>query len=554
MRKKIGTLLIVGSLGALCAGLCACKTETKIDEYYKQGNVITVTYDGSGGNILGDDNVTIVDMFNPDKYQADGEGYVHIKLRNPADPERPKPGVDPIKISRRGYQLVGWFQSRELVTVDGSVVDDAGNKLVERDGKYYTVTVNDEGQEVEEKAVPAYTFSDPWDFASNTVDFKKGDERLDMTLYAAWVPQFTFEYYYKPTAESEWTQFGTPEGFDLGDDTRDTVHIPRWSKETGRMEHRYSDNYSFPSVKDMTFKAAYLDEACTQEITESQPFSHEGDIDYENATAIDPVKKIYVEFDKGNYYRIEKASQFAAIGDPTGLYTIYNDLDFGCTIENGELTFPKGSTAWPAGLMTAEFTGRIEGDGGKAITFSNVGARYSVGDREINDTRNATRGGLFGSIGNSAVIKNVTFENTVFDVQVATSSQASLFGMFAGEIGADATVENVTIGGELRLGRINIPRLNLSEGSRFNLIANGNDNRVQTGVIVLKICGRQLYDSDETGVYEFEIDPTEGQTTVDENGFITYENTPNYPVEDKRFQGQYHIVNYQNENGGQENE
>ena len=43
MRKKIGTLLIVGSLGALCAGLCACKTETKIDEYYKQGNVITVT-------------------------------------------------------------------------------------------------------------------------------------------------------------------------------------------------------------------------------------------------------------------------------------------------------------------------------------------------------------------------------------------------------------------------------------------------------------------------------------------------------------------------------
>ena len=65
---------------------------------------------------------------------------------------------------------------------------------------------------------------------------------------------------------------------------------------------------------------------------------------------------------------------------------------------------------------------------------------------------------------------------------------------------------------------------------------------------------QQLYDSDETGVYEFEIDPTEGQTTVDENGFITYENTPNYPVEDKRFQGQYHIVNYQNENGGQENE
>lgn len=560
MRKKIATLLIVGSLGALCAGLCACNSDTKLDEYYKNGNVISVTYDGSGGNILGGSNVSIVDMFNPDKYPADADGYVHIKLREPTDPARPHAGAGSggsagsITVSRQGYSLVGWYQTRNYDLKDGKVVDEAGNVLTEKDGDWYLVTTNDKGEEIEEKAIPAYTYSDPWDFKSDRVDFKKGEERYDMTLYAAWVKLFEFEYYYKPTEASDWTKFGTTnfnyiQAQKTGDDS-DVVYVPDWSEETGRMDHSHG-KYSFPALRDMTFKAAYSDEACMQPVTLENPLRHAGSVDFETAKAVDSVQKVYVEFDEGNYYRISKASQFADIGDATGYYTILNDLDFMCEVSEGALTFPKDSSRWPATLMTAEFTGRIEGEGGKPVKFKNVGAQYSVGNREAGDYSNATLGGLFGRIKEGASIKNVTFENVIFDIQVATSNLASEFGMFAGEIEEKATLENVTIGGKLRLGRM---RNTSQDGFSFHLIANGNNGRVKKTQIVLMVFGRELSTSEETGLYEFDINPAAGKTTVDGNGFIKFENTPEYPVDAKRFEGQYHTIEYQTEIGGQNHE
>lgn len=561
MRKKIGTLLIVGSLGALCAGLCACSHETAIDKYRDAGNIITVTYDASGGEILGGDNVRLVDMFNPDKYKNDGDGYVEIKLRDPNDPNRPQAGATAIEVSRSGYSLVGWYQTRTEVTNDkGEVVNEEGVPLVKRDDSYYleTEVEAEDGtkKKVEVKALPAYTYSDPWDF-SEKHKFKA--DGCDMTLYAAWTKLFTFEYYYKPTAESEWTSFATTR-FDPAiaakkNDGRDSVYVPDWSAttDTGTMDHKHKQQgtndivYTFPSINNMTFKAAYYgihedtklpDEA--KKITGSHP--HAGEIDYSNATATGSVQKIYVEFDKGNYYRITEASQFAKSGDPEGYYTILNDLDFKCDpADGGALEFKGDMIRWPLGLMLAEFKGSIEGEGGKTVKFKNVGAQY------INNA--ATFGGLFGSIGSDAIVKNVTFENVTLDISTARSSHGAQFGTFAGNIDLGATVENVAIdGAEIRVGGdVNVSG---TTGLQFNLIANGNDDgsggRIVTGTgISITLYGKKVGDK-----FGFSFKPT-GETTVDADGKINFAPLDSFSA--YLFENQYYKV-YQTENGGQGNE
>ena len=543
MRKTIKALLIVGSLGALCAGLAACSNETKVDEYFKNGNIISVTYDGSGGNILGNNNVSIVDMFNPEKYTADSNGYVHIKLRSPTDPSRPKPGVDPISVLRSGYSLVGWYRTREIVKDGDNVYDDKGNKLVEQDGDYYKVTVNSEGDEVLEPAIPRYTFADPWDFTKDTVDFKVGDERLDITLYAAWVPLFSFEYYYK--VNNVWTPFATTtfdyptaQTIDREDLTKvtDSVFVPDWSTETGRMEYKYSNVYTFPSVKDkaLTFKAAYTDENCQDEITRENPYQHKGYIDYTTASAIGDVQKVYVEFDEGNRYRISTAQQFAAIADLAGYYTILTDeLDFNCRLsESGELTFPTDSVRWPNGFTSATFTGRIEGEDGKAVTFKNVGAQYNNADVEL--------GGLFGAIGKAAVIKNVTFENVIFDIRSATGRKEAKIGMFAGRIDEGATVQTVNVGGQMMLRELSTP------GDRFKvnlLIAGGEKSGVSATKLVLKVYGdKQLGTTTER--YMYFINPD--SVAIDSDLNITFQGTN----QNTRYQTKQHFTKY----GGDDNE
>ena len=548
MRKTIKALLILGSVGAMCAGLAACSHETKIDEYFKNGNIIKVTYDGSGGEILSSNQVTIVDMFNPDKYEADSDGYIRIKLRDPST----RPGkIGNIKVSRTGYSLVGWYQKREVVKDgEGNVIDDAGNKLTkdELTETYYRIKLNSDGKEIKEEAVPAYTFSDPWDFSKNRVEFKVGSDKLDMSLYAAWIPLYSFDYYYEvkneETKQYEWTKFATTrfdylaaKELDRSDSTKitDSVFIPKWSTDTGKMEHKYSNVYTFPSVDKMTFKAAYTNEACTDEITLTSPFRHQGSLDDATAAAIDPVQNIYVKFDEGSRYRVSTAKQFAEIADPDGYYTILTDeLDFNCSVDyetGGLLSFPAGSYRWPISLTTSTFTGKIEREGGGAVTFKNVGAQYS--------SANAEKGGLFGEIGEKAVIKNVAFENVVFDYQSATSRRGANLGMFAGNIDEKATVQNVTIGGQLRLWEISV-----SGGAfNFNLLANGNRAGVSETRIKVIVCGSKRT---ETQFYFSSIEPENGVTKVDANGKITFE----APASNNRLKEKQYYTVY----GGDENE
>ena len=548
MRKTIKALLIAGSLGAMCAGLAACSDKTLIDEYFDNGNVITVTYDGSGGNILGSSKVTIVDMFNPEKFTADSDGYVHIKLRSPTDPERPHTGSDDIKVLRSGYSLVGWYKTREVVKVGDDVFDDKGNKLVERDGDYFKISLDNEGNEVAEPAIPQYTFADPWDFTTDTVDFKIGDEKLEMTLYAAWVPRFSFDYYYKVEGkEGDWKQFATTtfdypaavENEKAGKDSKeltDRVFIPDWSSKSGKMEHYYSDAYTFPSVttgEKLTFKAAYSDKACTDVITREKPLKHGGSIDYATAKEQNDRQSVYVIFEPGSYYRVSTAQQFSDIADPEGYYTILSDeLDFNCVVDynnGGELSFAAGDgIRWPFAYAT--FKGKIEGENGKAVTFKNVGVQYS--------SSSAKRGGLFGEIDKNAVIKNVSFENVTFDVKKASGREEAYFGMFAGFVNEAATVQNVKVGGEIRLWSVEISK----ELLHFNLITNtekGATLDVASTNIKVIVCGEKRLgvSENEEKQYIFSISP---DSVLVKDGFIEC-STAGANV---RYQEEQYIIKY----------
>ena len=543
---------MIGSLGALCAGLCACSVETKIDEQYKLGNTVKVTYDGSGGSIMNTKDVSIVDMFNPDKYEADGEGYVHIKLREPTDEKRPHPGTNPISVVRSGYFLVGWYRTRnEVKDGDGDVIDDSGNKLIydKVTDKYYTERISAEGNTVREEAVPKYTYAEPWDFKTDTVDFKKGEKGLNMTLYAGWAELFSFDYYYK--VDGNWECYATTT-FDYqvakaenekedGDPSKilyDRVYVPDWSGTTGRMEHKFSDAYTFPAINNKTFKAAYSDPECRYEITRENLLKHGGSMDYATATPINPKQSVYVEFDEGNYYRISTAEQFADIADETGFYTVLSDeLDFKCNPDptDNELKFPVGGSAvrWPNKLMSAEFTGRIEGDGGKKVTFKNIGAQYSG---------TATSAGLFGSISSDAVIKNIDFESVFFDMKSASGRGELNYGMFAGSIEQDAQIENVTIGGEWRFWDISA----LSDSkANFNLTANGDNSGIAKTNIKLTAFGDKTYGAGSENIFEFHVDFRAGKTKVDQNGNLTLTIIPSsnqIPDEDKKFEGKYHEI------------
>ena len=117
MLNKFKILLLLLGTGALCPGIAACAALSPVEDLQSQGYTIKVSYDPNGGAFLGNSGVTVVDLFNPSRLEKDGEGNVSIKLLEPTDPRRPS-GSDSedIVLTRSGHFLVGWYETRHLVT------------------------------------------------------------------------------------------------------------------------------------------------------------------------------------------------------------------------------------------------------------------------------------------------------------------------------------------------------------------------------------------------------------------------------------------------------
>lgn len=467
MKKKLITILMSAAIVACLAGFVSCGKLSAPEQAHKNGNVVRVNYDTNGGIIGGGDNVTLFDMFNPHKYTADANGNVHIKVLDPVDERRENIGKSDSNknpLTKSGNILVGWYKTR-TENADGS-----------------------------------YSYSDKWDFKTDSFEVKQNTAGEEFTLYALWTEFFEFDYY-RVKSDGNVEFIGKDqlsvipsEVKGTADETRAAIYLPAWAD--GAMNYQ-TGSYSFPKVSGMTYTAAYLDKECEKEIKTEQgkPFIHSGYID-ENGVAQNRIQNIYVTYEEGERYKISTAEQFAKYANVDGYYEISGDLDF-------------TDVAWPSSLTFGTFNGRIYGKDGISVKFSNISAKYS--------SSSSNRGGLFGEIGDNAVIENVAFENVT--VEIAASGMVSdiKYGLFAGNVSEKADMTGVSLtGATLKIsGGIDQP----SGDYRIHLLANGAIDKIAAD---FETFGLEVYGQDIGGMYFYSFNPEEVSVEADGSIKLTF--------------------------------
>ena len=313
-------------------------------------------------------------------------------------------------------------------------------------------------------------------YVDNYKKLKKKKRKLNIDIY-----QY---YYYYQNESGEWEKYGETY-FDYvaassGDERfadQAEMHVPGWEGGNGAMNYasyKYNDGSTkdFPSLTGKTFKAAYADENCTQEINDK--IVHGGTLDLEKGLAVNRIQNIYVQFYDEERFKIATAQQLADNARTGGNYEILADLDF-------------TDTLWPATFTSREFTGKMYSSAGNTFTVKNVRAEYAA---------TTEYGGLFGRIAGGAEVKNLRFENVVTDFVSATSWDASL-GLFAGEIDDNASLSNVTVASaKLRLGNVS-----LKGEYRINLLANG----ILSGITQEGETALEVYGEEYVGYYLYTI-------------------------------------------------
>ena len=470
--------------------LSGCTENNKYNQKKKEGYSITVRYESNGGTYLDRDGITLIDMFNPNDYEKDSNGAIHIKLFDPTDPNRPSGSSDGIYITRTNHFLVGWYKNKTLrVNAEGKPVNENGEALVLIDGSYHV-----EGN-LDVISEEAYDYSGYWDFKTDTIDYTSDMGEYELTLYAVWLNYFEFDYYYQNNGSWEYlgnTTFNYKTANQEGSNTadKDTIWVPKWVDGSMNYTHKYQNNevYSFPKVNGYTFKAAYLDENLTNEITDS--YEHIGSIDFEKGVAVNPIVKIYITLDEGEYYHITESKQLVNNPNLNGIYIIENDLDF-------------TNEVWPTMFSLGTFNGKIYSKDNNVYKLSNINVRHSNAGAKI--------GGIFGRVSESAKISNVEFENATLDLaDVGRRNRDTSFALFAGIIDSASSIENVKLSGTIRIGAITP-----GDNYQINLIANGEgiENINTTSLIHVVIYGNDLGEQ-----YSYTVDPE--NVTIDSSGNI----------------------------------
>lgn len=373
IKALVIALLTLGTVSLLTG--CAAE-QTPYEKNDAENYSVSVKYDANGGVFTTNTSV-IVDSFNITGMTPNSEGNAEIALISPDNSLR---GNDAFTAIRNGYFLAGWYAERT------ETLDEAGNTV--------------------------YVYGNKWDFEKDVVevDASKTYSASEpvMTLYAAWVPMFTIEFYSLSDGELLNTYVFDPT---LVED----IKVPAWDEKTGAIEM-----FEFPEKQGYTFDGVYLDAEGKNAVT-TETLAHSGSVDYTNGMAKDPVMKLYVDYVEGEWFHIYTAEQFVKNASVNGHYEIHADLDF-------------TDEVWPTSLMYGNFGGKINGNGHvfKNITF-----------RQTNNSK--VNAGLFGNLTEKAGISDVTFENVTFTIQSGTRVAGTSYGLLAGTISDAAQISNVKI-------------------------------------------------------------------------------------------------------------
>lgn len=304
-----------------------------------------------------------------------------------------------------------------LLAPDASERGNDAFKAV-KNGYFLAGWYTDRIEQTDASGNKSYTYSGKWDFASNTLEIDtnrnySANNSL-ITLYAAWVPLFKIEFY-------DLTSNELIETFTYDPTSSESIKVPKWNEKSGAI-----DMFDFPEKSGYTFKTAYYDVNKEKELV-GETVEHCGKVDLATGTAVDPTLKLYIDWTEGEWYKISTAEQFIKNFSANGCYEILDDLDF------------KGKI-WPTASMYGNFSGRINGNG---HVFKNI---------EVTQTQNSkVNAGLFGQLTEDAEISDLTLENICFTIKAGTRVPAN-YGLLAGTVSANATVENVKIvGGVLQI-------------------------------------------------------------------------------------------------------
>ena len=373
MKQRIKVLVLtLLALGILFIATGCGDVEDPYQTNDEAGYTVSVKYDANGGTFTTNTSV-IVDSYNISENNK-------IALLSPDNSLR---GNDAFTAVRNGYFFAGWYAERTEVGTDAN-------------------------------GEVSYSYGKKWDFEQDLLEVDPNKTYTSkepvLTLYAAWIPYFEIEFYALDTGELlETMTYDPTAGKEL--------YVPAWDEETGAVEL-----YDFPAREGYTFDGVYLDEAGTNQITDTI-LTHPGQVDYATGTATDSTLKVYVDWMEGEWYHIYTPEQFADNATMNGCYEIFADLDF-------------TEETWPTAFMYGNFSGQIVGNG---HTISNI---------ELVQTNNSkTNAGLFGALVEGAKISDVTFSNVTVIIESGTRVNGTNYGLFAGTISENASLSNVAVQG-----------------------------------------------------------------------------------------------------------
>ncbi len=447
-KTKVMIGLAVASLATLALAACSGSTN-RYGQYEKDGYGIRVRYYSNGGQFASTADVDLVDVY---KLPESGG----IRLIEPGSDERGPKG-EKTQIAYTGHFLAGWYQTRTEIT------DVNGEKT--------------------------YSYSDPWDFKNDrlTVDKDKTfeEDEAALSLYAVWVPNFTYTFYAQSGAE--WEQIGQ---YVFNPQTSPSeIVVPEWDVEgenaTGRMDY-----HEFPKRSGMTFENAYLDKDMTQPCGET--VVHGGSVVAETGTAKDGNLNVYTTWKNGDWYKISTVSQLQSNISATGCYELLSD------------TYDFTDETWSVALSEGAFTGKFVSETG--CTFKNINIIQTDSQKQF--------GGLFGQIREEAEIKNVSFENVTYRLNAATRLVGGAYGVLAGTLSENATVENVTVSGQMLVGAG--IATNFSNYTVGLLTGNGVAKGISFANITADVV-KMDYVTPDTYPYKLAVDRLSGIITISEN-------------------------------------
>ena len=263
MKKRLLTTIITVILAVFAVSMTACGNTDVYGGLKEDGYDVKVRFDACGGVVNDTQNVTIVEVFSSDE-SVTLNGKTGVRLLDPTDPIR---GDGVFKLAKNDekyrYFQAGWYRERTLRT-------DAQGNALDSFGELVSVSGREQG----------YVYSGKWDFDNDLVtsaDLTDGE----ITLYAAWIPFFNYEFY-SADESGELSLIGSVRKL--------TLEYPKWNDR--KQEYNMKD---FPSLEGKVFAGAYLDEAMTREITENFD-GREFFVDYEKGIVESDTVKIYVKW------------------------------------------------------------------------------------------------------------------------------------------------------------------------------------------------------------------------------------------------------------------